>query len=293
MEYTPCANPVCEQYRIQHKNMTIKKLELEKELRQMAVVQEGGVARRNYDRVPDPETGEEGLRMPDGEIITPAKLAKRMEIAASCLSSLQVSEKNNRQLTEENRALRQTQEATHAEMRRLERVLAGFERTRRFETFTDAMHQETLSLNEKLADQLDRAERQLRILAEDNELMQQQQRRHKASAHRVRIDDEDNQTASAYITSDGRVPPACPCNACPQYEAQVVLAKDPAAAFTLHMNRLHKVCRMHALSIRAAEWSAVYSLQAICPRGQRYPRALVQHQGHGKDPPQAPPRRRG
>ena len=56
-------------------------------------------------------------------------------------------------------------------MRRLEATLAGFERTRRYETFTDARHKETLELNERLADEVETLERKLHQLTEENRLL--------------------------------------------------------------------------------------------------------------------------
>ena len=238
-----CTNPICEQFRIQHKNITLKRIELEKELQRYRKTDTDEfnqrVSTNAVTQFRDAVTGDMGLMMPNGEVMTPEKVAKRMEIASACMNSLQASEKHNRQLAEENRILKQSQEQTHNEMRRLERILAGFDKPRRFE-FTDDRHRETVELNERLADQVDAMEARLHALEEDNEVLQRSQRRANATAARVAIDDEDRHLAEAYITSDGRVPPACPCAGCTHYEPQVLMDPDPAEAFVRHMDRTHK-----------------------------------------------------
>ena len=245
MDRPPCTNPVCEQYRIQHKNMTIRKQELEKELRliQQNQVDEFNqtITTRLTTPVRDAATGEMGLQMPNGEIMTPNKLCKRMEMAAACHASLQASEKVNRQLTEENQRLKEAHESVRAEVCRLARILSGFERSRRYETFTDEAHRETLTLNERLAEQVEHLERRIHVLSEENEIFKQRHRRENATASRIQIDDEEQNTAAAYVTSDGRVPPSCPYGPCQQYEAQVVLSDNSAEAFTAHMTKHHKV----------------------------------------------------
>ena len=239
-----CTNPICEQFRIQHKNITLKRIELEKELQRYRKADTDEfnqrVSTNAVTQFRDAVTGDLGLMMPNGEVMTPEKIAKRIEIATTCMNSLQMSEKLNRQLVEENRILKQSQEQTHAEMRRLQHILSGFEKPRRFE-FTADCHRETVKLNERLADQIEHMEIRLHTLEEENEALQQNQRRANATATRVAIDDEDRHLAEAYMTSDGRVPPSCPCAGCAHYEPHVLLASDPPAAFVKHMNKTHKV----------------------------------------------------
>lgn len=151
----PCTNAICAQYRLQHKNMTIKRLELEKELQQIKRTQAAhfnqALVRNEVTPMRDAATGDMGLMISTGEIITPEKLAKRMEMSARCLESLQASEKNNKRLTEENAFLKQARDAMYGEMRRLESVLSGFEKPRRYDNFTEARYKEAVELNEKLA----------------------------------------------------------------------------------------------------------------------------------------------
>ena len=256
MESTACTNPICAQFRIQHKNITLKRIELEKELDQMRRAQSNefnqSVAQRSVTAVRDATTGEMGLMMHNGEVMTPEKISKRMEIAAKCMETLQASEKHNRILSDENKTLKQSNELTYNEMRRLENVLAGFERTRRFDHFSDDKHKEAVEMNERLATELERTERKLHSLQEDNIILKQQHHRHTATASRTNIaDDEDSSCIASYITSDGRIPRTCPCDpvGCEErYEAQVVGSESPTEAFTIHMSKVHKVSLFSCLS---------------------------------------------
>lgn len=248
---TACNNPICAQFRIQHKNITLKRLELEKEIDQMRRAQSSqynqAVEMRSVTPVRDAVTGEMGLMMRNGEVMTPDKIAKRMEIAAKCLETLQASEKHNRQLVEENKYLKQTNETTFNEMRRLERALAGFERTRRFEPFTQEQHKITLELNEQMATDLERLEREMHALQEENAILKQHSRRQTTCAPRTNIEDSDGEehtSITSYISSDGSIPTKCPCDAigCEErYDTQVIGSESPTEAFVLHMSRVHKV----------------------------------------------------
>ena len=248
-QHSACTNPVCVQFRIQHKNVTLKRLELEKEIDQMRRAQSNqfnqAVEDRSVTQVRDASSGEMGLMMKNGEVMTPQKVAMRMEIAAKCMESLQTSEKHNRQLVEENRILKQNQELTYNEMRRLERILNGFEKTRRYEVFTDEHHRSTLEQNEKMACDIDKMEHRLHVLQEENEIMKQTlQRKTIATAARVMID-EDSTDISSFVTSDGRIPPTCPCDetGCASiYEFEIIRHSNPTMAFTAHMTKAHKVC---------------------------------------------------
>jgi hypothetical protein len=244
-----CTNPVCAQYRIQHKNVTIKRLELEKELQQIKRIQSAhlnqAMMRNEVTPMRDASTGEMGLMIGNGEIITPEKIAQRMQISAKCLESLQASEKNNKRLTEENRLLKQGRDSAYSEMRRLETVLSGFEKTRRYDNFTDARYKEAMELNETLAEQVEDMEWRIHVLEEENAILKQKQHRGVATASRTAIcDDEDSMTTASFITSDGRIPPQCPCDpvGCSEsYEAHVIASSNPADAFAVHMSKMHKV----------------------------------------------------
>ena len=256
-----CSNPICVQFRIQHRNMTLKRMELEKELEQIRRAQSSefnqAVETRSVTPMRDATTGEMGLMMRNGEVMTPEKIAKRMEIAATCMKTLQVSETHNRKLCEENTALKQKTELIYTEMRRLERVLSGFERARKFDHFTDDLQRQTVERNEKLADEVEQLERTVHALQEENAVLKQQHRRQSVCAPRARLDDDDDDHSSivAYITSDGRVPHECPCDAqgCEErYEAQVLGSESPTEAFVLHMSRTHRVSLFCALPHAAA-----------------------------------------
>jgi hypothetical protein len=138
------------------------------------------------------------------------------------------------------------------ELRRLERVLAGFEKARKFELFTDEKHRETLQINEKLAEQVENLEYALHTMQEELDVLQQAEQRRGATASRVLIDDEDRESISSYITADGRVPAACPCKGleCARYDLQVVMSPNPADAFSDHMLKYHKVSPCPVVCVR-------------------------------------------
>lgn len=273
-----CTNPICAQFRIQHKNMTLRKLELEKELARFQRVHVNEFNQRVADNavtpVRDASTGDMGLMMPNGEVMTQEKIARRIEIATTCMNSLQASERHNRQLAEENRVLKQNHDRAYAEMRRLEGILAGFDKPRRFE-YTEDRHRETLELNERLAEQIEGMERRLHSLEEDNAVLLRNRRR--ASAVAARACPQGEARLADYITADGRVPPACPCTGCTQYEAQVLLDPDPAAAFARHMSKTHQVTMPTADSrphrplttARSAATAGASSPDASWPRTSR------------------------
>ena len=198
MSNAACTNPICAQFRIQHKNVTIKRLELEKELELMRRAQSNqfnqAVAQRAVTPIRDAVTREAGLMMPNGEVMTPEKIRKQMEIAAKCMESLQMSEKLNRQLAEENKNLKQTNERSYNEIRRLEKALNWFEKSRKYETFTDEKHKETLKINEQMADELDELEIKMHLLEEENAALKRNNRRALITAERTSIEDDDDAT---------------------------------------------------------------------------------------------------
>jgi len=298
MESSPpaCTNPICAQFRIQHRNITLKRLELEKELDQMRRAQSNefnqAVETRSITPMRDAVTGDMGLMMRNGEVLTPDKITKRMEIAARCMETLQASEKQNRQLSEENKLLKQSNETTYNEMRRLERILSGFEKARRFDHFTDDLQRQTVERNEKLAAEVELLERTVHVLQEENDVLKQTHKRQSVCAARARVeDDEENHSVVSYITSDGRIPPECPCDAegCEErYEAQVIGSESPTEAFILHMSKTHKVCliffRHAGLYIKHKTPHAVHPLQEVHQGLQAPPRSLVQPQNTGQNP---------
>ena len=249
MSNAACANPICVQFRVQHKNVTIKRLELEKELELMRRAQSNqynqAVAQRAVTPIRDAVTREAGLMMPNGEVMTPDKIKKKIEIATKCMESLQMSEKLNRQLTEENKMLKQANEHSYNEIRRLEKALNWFEKSRRYDTFTDEKHKETLKLNEQMADELEALEQRVHSLEEENAALRRNSRRVLATAERTSIEDDDDATSiTSYITSDGRIPSKCPCDpelCSERYEAHVIQSENKVHAFTEHMRTMHKV----------------------------------------------------
>ena len=288
-----CTNPICAQFRIQHKNITLKRLELEKELDQMRRAQSGqfnkAVEQRSVTPVRDAATGEMGLMMRNGEVMTPDKITKRMEIATACMETLQASEKHNRQLVEENKLLKQTNEATYNEMRRLERLLTGFEQTRRFQPFTEELHAKTLERNEQLAAELDRMERTMHALQEELAALKQLHHRQSICAPRTNVEEGDESSIISYIASDGRIPVQCPCDAqgCrEQYDTQVIGNESPTEAFVLHMSRVHKVkVAFASISIRPLMCPvAVHTLQAVHQGRKATPRDLMRPQNARQNP---------
>ena len=296
MSNAACTNPICAQFRIQHKNVTIKRLELEKELELMRRAQSNqfnqAVAQRAVTPIRDAVTREAGLMMPNGEVMTPEKIRKQMEIAAKCMESLQMSEKLNRQLSEENKNLKQTNERSYNEIRRLEKALNWFEKSRKYETFTDEKHKETLKINERMADELDELEIKMHLLEEENAALKRNNRRALITAERTSIEDDDDATSiTSYITSDGRIPSKCPCDperCMERYETHVVQSESQVQAFTEHMRTTHKVsstaslfssqyliCTPHSVPI-ANRWSKAQnrhmSPRALTGRQSRYQR---------------------
>jgi len=213
----------------------------------------------------DSASGELGLLMKNGEVMTAEKLKRQMEIAAKCMETLQQTEKHNRKLVEENRILKEGNERLHTETRRLETLLNGFEKTRRYETFTDETYRQTLALNEKMEEEIIELERKIRSMKEDASAAERRSRREAVVAtHKKRrlLSDEDegsdeNEGASgtkkkaasgcsiaAHITEDGRIPPGCPCdpeNCKEMYEEKVIDSENPVEAFKEHMRKHHQV----------------------------------------------------
>ena len=243
--FVSCSNSMCEQYRIQHKNMTLKCNALTRELEQLKRTQintfNNAVEQNSITQIRDPISGAYGL-MVKGEVMTADKIKLKMDMAAHSHAALLSTQQRNHQLVSENTALKQANETAQRELRRMEAILSKFEKTRKYDNFTNETHKATLDLNHELADQVDHLERELHILREENEALQQYQRRIE-STHSRRDDDEDDGSISAYITPDGRIPAQCPCNAegcAERYEAQVLLHANPADAFKAHMHKLHR-----------------------------------------------------
>jgi len=237
-----CTNPTCVEYRIQHKNMTLRKIDLEKEVEALQRIQathyNTAITQNAIARVRDAATGDMGLMMPNGEVMTREKVMKKIEIAAKCMETSAAYEKQNRNLMEEIRVLKINFERAYTEMRRLETVLSGFERTKRYEPFTDQTYAATLKLNEQLAEEVEALERKVHSLQEENEMLAS---RGRTAQCRTRIADDD-ETADSHITSDGRIPELCPIDGegCQRYEPQVICSANPVNAFRVHMAKVHQ-----------------------------------------------------
>jgi hypothetical protein len=238
-----CTNPTCVQYRIQHKNMTLKKIDLEKELEALQKIHSThyntAVTHNAIARVRDAATGDMGLMMPNGEVMTREKVMKKIEIAAKCMETSAAYEKHNRSLTEEIRLLKINYDKAYSEMRRMEHMLTGFERTRKYEPLTDQTYAAALKLNEQLAEEVEALERKVHGLQEENEMLSSRSR---TAQSRTRIADDDEDTAESHITADGRIPELCPVDGenCQRYEPQVICNPNPANAFRVHMAKVHQ-----------------------------------------------------
>jgi len=197
MEHQPCPNVGCAQYRIQHRNMTMKKLELEKELEQIKRTQNttfnDAVSRNAVTQFRDAATGEMGLMMPNGEVMTREKVLKKIEIANKCMETSCAYEKKNRELVEEIKFIKIGSEKAYTEMRRLEKILAGFERTKTFE-FTEEQHKQTVKINEELASEVEALEYDMHRLQEENALLARKNERMKREIAELKRNKTDSPT---------------------------------------------------------------------------------------------------
>lgn len=184
--HTPCTNQLCAHFRRQHGLITQRCNGLEKELDAMRLKHDAlynqVVTRGEASLAREAATGEGGLRMPNGELMTAEKFMAKTRMMNQCMASLQASEKRARQLAAENEGLKQERDALYASVRKLEDRLNGFERARHYEVFTDEMHRETLRENDQLVDEIDELRCAERVLREDNGIL-----RRRLAACRARI----------------------------------------------------------------------------------------------------------
>jgi hypothetical protein len=79
-----CPNPACEQYRIQHRNITEKSIRLENELRALQRSQDAHMdavqARQSTALYRDAATGDMGLMMQNGEVMTREKVKYSLDL---------------------------------------------------------------------------------------------------------------------------------------------------------------------------------------------------------------------
>lgn len=122
LESRNCSNRTCIEFRIQHRNATIRKLELEREL---------NAIRLKYDMLFDQVTtqgvaataraaamGEEAFRLPNGELMTAEKFMERTQMLNQTRASLERSDAKLRKLLEENAQLKKEKELAINEARR-------------------------------------------------------------------------------------------------------------------------------------------------------------------------------
>jgi hypothetical protein len=178
-----CANRLCAQFRLQHRNMTQKRNELEKELEAMRrnhdMIYNQVVTRGEASMMREATTGEGGVRLPNGELMTAEKFLAKTRMMNQCRESLQASEKKARLLVDENARLKQERDSLYTNMRKFEDMLRGFEKPRQFEVFTDEAHRATLAENAKLVEQVDRLRRAERETREENAALRRRMQAYK------------------------------------------------------------------------------------------------------------------
>ena len=167
-----CTNALCVQFRVQHQNMTKKRNELEKELEAMRrnhdMIYNQVVTRGEASIMREATTGEGGVRLPNGELMTAEKYLAKTKMMNQCRDSLQASEKKARLLADENARLKQERDSLYTNMRKFEDMLRGFEKPRQFEVFTNEAHRAALAENAELVEQIGRLRRAEREAREDN-----------------------------------------------------------------------------------------------------------------------------
>ena len=153
-----CTNSLCAHYRWQHQNMTKKCNDMVKELenarRQHDLIYNQVVTRGEALMLRESRAGEEGVRLPNGEILTAEKFLSKTMMMNQCRESLQKSEKKSKQLEEENTKLKVDRDYFYTNMRKFENMLNGFERARNYDVFTDDMHKQALEENARLLEQI-------------------------------------------------------------------------------------------------------------------------------------------
>ena len=176
-----CPNPLCTQYRLQHRLMTQKhnaaQKELEQARKQHTMLYNQVVTRGEHSMVREAATGESSIRLPNGEEMTPEKFMMRTRMMNQCRESLQASEKRAKQLGEDNARLKVEGDKLYTRMRAYEEQLNGFERARHYDVFTDELHRATLAENGRLVDDVERLSRSERELKEENTLLRRRIRR--------------------------------------------------------------------------------------------------------------------
>ena len=221
---------MCIEYRIQHRNATVKKLELERELTAVRlrydmlynqVTTQGAAATARAA-----ETGEDAFRLPNGELMTADKFMERTRMLTQTRTSLDRSEANLTKTLDEMKTIRAEKETAVNECRRFESLLTRFEQSRRYDVFTNDTYRETTEENSRLVDRVDLLEKKL---GEANEEI--------AILKRRSQDSPDVKMTSAFLDRNGKVPGVCPVGGCSNYDSVQCVLKN----FQNHMNNTHRV----------------------------------------------------
>jgi hypothetical protein len=117
-----CSSRTCIEYRIQHRNVTMKNLEMEREIKSIRLkhglllgqVTTQGVAATARAAA----MGEEAFRLPNGELMTAEKYTERTSILNQTRVALERSETKLRKMLEDNATLTKQKEYDSNEIRR-------------------------------------------------------------------------------------------------------------------------------------------------------------------------------
>lgn len=117
-----CSNRTCIEYRIQHRNSTLRNLELERDLSAIRVrydmlfsqvTTQGAAATARAAA-----TGEEAFRLPNGELMTAEKFMERTRMLSQTRASMEMAEVRNRKVLDELAEMKKGKEAAQVEARR-------------------------------------------------------------------------------------------------------------------------------------------------------------------------------
>ena len=174
-EVSTCTNQLCVQFRTQHGIITQKRNELQKELEtvrdQHTRLYDQVVTHGKESMIREAATGESGVRLPNGELMTVEKFMTRTKMMNQCRESLQVSEKRARQFGEDNEKLKHERDTLYTKMRKYEDMLQGFDRARHHDVFSDENHRKTLSENAMLVEEVEQLSSNERELKEENRIL--------------------------------------------------------------------------------------------------------------------------
>jgi hypothetical protein len=117
-----CSNRTCIEYRIQHRNCTLRNLELERDLSAVRVKYDmlfGQVTTQGAAATARAAaTGEEAFRLPNGELMTAEKFMERTRMLSQTRASMEMAEVRNRKVLDELAEMKKEKEAAQLEARR-------------------------------------------------------------------------------------------------------------------------------------------------------------------------------